>query len=381
MRTDLSAEAKQSFQVVAFLATILVVGIHYKSDVPDLANPHLATWNQLAQEFLFGGIARVAVPMFAFAAGVFYFRSDDGSFDSYHTKLKQGLRTIGLPYFIIGTIAFAVWLMLARVGGRSVDLDALGYINAWLLHPPAEQLWLLRDLLVLVVTAPLIRFCCNHRVLRLLLMFGLLVTWAANLQLFPIIAGWHLIHMETLLFFTFGCLARIYPKWIEGIGRVSKMTVAFTIALWCMLVATRITVKADFDMWYVTDYGAADLMLHQASILVGCLSLFMIAFRMRYPKLIQLSVASFFVYLIHEFPLRAMVRNLGDRVLDHDTSSWIITPLVLIGCFGAAFLLSHFAPSVVEVLTGGRTPSKAKRISQPPSGKSTSGNPTSVPAN
>jgi len=76
-----------------------------------------------------------------------------------------------------------------------------------------------------------------------------------------------------------------------------------------------------------------------------------------------------------------MVRNLGDRVLDHDTSSWIITPLVLIGCFGAAFLLSHFAPSVVEVLTGGRTPSKAKRISQPPSGKSTSGNPTSVPAN
>ena len=127
MRNDLSAETKQSFQVVALLATILVVGIHYKSDIPDLPDPHHATWNQLAQEFLFGGIARVAVPMFAFAAGVFYFRSDDGSLDSYQTKLKQRLRTVALPYFIISTIAFATWLLIARMEERPLDLDAIGY--------------------------------------------------------------------------------------------------------------------------------------------------------------------------------------------------------------------------------------------------------------
>ncbi len=364
MRTDLSAETKQSFQIVALFATILVVGIHYKSDVPDVANPHLATWNQLAQEFLFGGIARVAVPMFALAAGLFYFRSDDGSWTSYRTKLQQRLRTIAIPYFIVSTIAFAVWLLIARAEDRVPELGVLQYLAKWLLHPPAEQLWFLRDLMVLVAFAPVIRFCCMNDILRPALLISLLVLWAADVQVFPIVAGWHLIHMETLLFFAIGCLATIYPRWIEGIGRVSGMTVAVTIALWCMLIVTRITVKANFDLWYVSNYGPADLMLHQASILVGCLGLFMIAFRMRHRRLIQLSGASFFVYLVHEFPLRAVVRKLGDRILDHDTSSWIITPMVLIGCFAAAFFLSRFAPSIVEILTGGRTPSKATQIGQ-----------------
>jgi len=359
VRKDLSAETKQSFQVVALLATILVVGIHYKSDIPDYANPHLATWNQLAQEFLFGGIARVAVPMFAFAAGVFYFRSDDGTFDSYRTKLQQRLRTVAVPYCIVSSIAFAAWLLIARIEGRQIELNAFGYISSWLLHPLAEQLWFLRDLLVLVAIAPVIRFCCHHNVLRPLTLIGLLVAWAANIQLFPTLAGWHLIHMETMLFFTLGCVATIDPKWIEGIGRVSGMTVVFTVAMWCMLVATRVTVRADFDIWYVADYGAADLMLHQASIVVGCLALFMISFRMRHPGLIQLSGASFFVYLVHEFPLRAVVRKLGDRILDHDTSSWIITPLVLIGCFAAAFVLNRYLPSLIGVLTGGRSASSS----------------------
>ncbi len=364
MHTDLSAEARQSFQVVALLATILVVGIHYKSDVPDFPDPHLATWNQLAQEFLFGGIARVAVPMFALSAGLFYFRSDDGSLDSYRAKIKQRTRTVAIPYLIVSTFAFAVWLLLARLQGRPTDLGVGEFFARWLLHPPAEQLWFIRDLLLLVAIAPIIRFCCLHRLLRPALLGGLLVAWAANVQILPEVAGWHLIHIETLLFFSIGCVATLYPKWIEGIGRVSAMTVSFTIAFWCMLVATRITVKADFDLWYATDYTPAALMLHQSSILVGCLALYMIAFRMRYPSLIQLSGGAFFVYLVHEFPLRTVVRKSADAVLDHDTSSWFVTPLVLIGCFAAATLLSRIAPSFVGILTGGRTPARAKRIGE-----------------
>lgn len=364
MRTDLSVEAKQSFQVVALLATILVVGIHYRSDVPDFSDPHLATWNQLAQEFVFGGIARVAVPMFALAAGLFYFRSDDGSLASYRIKLKRRLRTVALPYFIVASVAFAVWLLFARVGGRELELGFADFVTAWLLHPPAQQLWFLRDLMLLVIVAPAIRFCCTRRTARPVFLLVLIVAWAANVQFFPIVAGWRLIQMETLLFFTIGCLASQHTKWIEGIGRVTGMTVATTITLWGMLVATRITVKADSDIWYVSDYGAADLMLHQASILVGCVALFMIAWRMRHPSLIQLSGASFFVFLVHEFPLRSVVRQLSDQFLNHDTSCWIVLPIVLIGCFFAALILSRVAPPIVDILTGGRTPSQAARIGQ-----------------
>jgi surface polysaccharide O-acyltransferase-like enzyme len=365
VRTDLSTEAKQSFQIAALLATILVVGIHYKSDVPDTANPLNCSWNQLAQEFLFGGIARVAVPLFALAAGLFYFRSDDGSWTSYQTKFKQRSRTLLIPYLIVSTFAFVVWLMSAGVEGRAIDLGISDGIARWLLHPLAEQLWFLRDLMVLVAIAPLIRFCCGNRVLQPVFLPSLLFLWGANFQPFPIIAGWHLIHMETLLFFSIGCVATMHPKWIESIGRVSGKMVLTTTAAWCMLVAMRISVKADLDLWYVSEHGFTDLMLHQSSILVGCLALFMIAFRLRHPRLIQISGASFFVYLVHEFPLRAVVHKLGDRILDHETSSWVTTPLVLLGCFAAAFVLSRYAPFIVDVLTGGRTPAKASQIGGP----------------
>ncbi len=364
MRTDLSIEAKQSFQVVALLATILVVGIHYKSDIPDFPSPREATWNQLAQEFVFGGIARVAVPLFALTAGLLYFRSDDGSLASYRTKLRQRVRTVAVPYLIIGSVAFACWLLVARLTGGELELGWNDLITTWILHPPAQQLWFLRDLMVLVLIAPLIRMVCVRRVICPIFAAALIVAWAANVQVFPIVGGWHLIHIETMLFFTIGCLASLHPRWIEGLGRVSGMTVVFTSALWLALIGARITVKANFDIWYASAYGPADLMLHQASILVGSAALLMIAFRLRHPRLIQLSGASFFVYLVHEYPLRAVVRHLGDRVMDHDISSWVELPIVLIGCFATAVILSRAAPTAVGILTGGRTPSKAIRIGQ-----------------
>lgn len=361
VRTDLSVQTQQSFQVVALLATMLVVGIHYKSDIPDFPSPRDASWNQLAQEFCFGGLARVAVPLFALAAGLFYFRSNDGTLGRYRRQLASRARSIGVPYLLISSIAFACWWLAGYWQGRQLGSGITPWVNRWLLHPPAEQLWFLRDLMVLVVIAPVIRWSCATQSSRGLVLSALVVAWIANVQPFPIVAGWYLINVETLLFFTVGCVASRHPRWIEGLTRVSPMTVLTTTMVWWMLVATRITVKADFDLWYVTRYGGADLMLHQVSILVGCVALFMIAARLRHPWLIQLSGASFFVYLVHEYPLRPVLRQAADRILDHDISCWIVTPLVVAGCYAAAWYLSRRAPWIYQLISGGRSPDQATR--------------------
>ncbi len=359
VRDDLSLEAKQTFQVVALLATMLVVGIHYKTDVPNFPSPAAATPNELAQEFLFGGIGRVAVPLFAFAAGFFYFRSDDGSFKTYRKKLGQRARTVLLPYFVIGSIATAAWLLNRRIEGNPPSLTPGMFLSTWLLRPPAEQLWFLRDLMVLVTIAPLIRMAGSRGLTRFVLIAVLAMAWMCNWQCFPIVAGWRLLHMETLLFFTLGFAAVSHLDWIETVGRSSAHVFAAVVALWCGLVAARICVRADFDLWYATDYQWADLLLHQASVLVGCIALFMTAWRIRCESLIRLSGAAFFVYLVHEFPLRAVVERFAASYLHHDTSCWIITPIVLTGCFAAAMLLSRFFPSLMAILTGGRTPLSA----------------------
>jgi surface polysaccharide O-acyltransferase-like enzyme len=228
------------------------------------------------------------------------------------------------------------------------------FLGTWLLHPPAVQLWFLRDLMVLVLIAPLIRRICLSAFARAWLGV-LLIAWALNWQCFPMVFGWRLLHLETLLFFALGCLAVSRRGWIETVGRAPTWTVAVVCVAWWALIAARIGVRADFDIWYSHDYGLPDLLLHQASILVGCFALFMIAWRIRYPWLIRLSGASFFVYLVHEFPLRAIVERCGESMLDRSLMCWVLTPLVLVGCFAWASLCARWLPTLTATLTGGRS--------------------------
>ena len=375
MRNDLSVEAKQTFQVVALLATILVVGIHYQSDVPNSPSPADASWNELAQEFLFGGVARVAVPMFAFAAGFFYFRSDDGSFATYRKKLKQRLRTVLFPFFIIASIAITSWLIARRVEGDPLEWTLGQFAASWFLRPPAEQLWFLRDLMVLVTIAPAIRSIGQNSIGRKVLIAVLGLVWGLNWQVFPLIAGWHLLHMETLLFFVLGYAAVSHIDWIERVGRSPAKVFMAAWVLWCGLIFSRVCLRADFDIWYVTDYGWPDLLLHQVSVLVGCVALFMTAWRIRCDRLIQISGTAFFIYLVHEFPLRAVVDRVSDRFIDHSTSCWIVTPVVVIGCYAAALLFGRFFPALFGIVTGGRTPCSAAVIAYSSSNSTTSSRP------
>ncbi|TWU47914.1 acyltransferase family protein [Rubripirellula reticaptiva] len=380
MDKDLSIEAKQTFSVVTLLATILVVGIHYKSDIPDQPSVAVATWNQVAQEFWFGGIARVAVPVFAFAAGLFYFRSDDGTFLSYRTKFASRIRTVVIPFFIVASLAMVFWLLVRRVEGKPIDMTAAEFVRMWLLRPPAEQLWFLRDLMVLVTIAPIIRWCCQRRLCRDVFVGAIMITWVFDAQVFPMVAGWRLLQMETLLFFTLGCVAVSNFHLIEGVGQSSGRLVATGWLLWASLVAARMGVRADFDIWYADDHNLIDLLLHQASILVGVVTLFATAWRLRRPWIIRLSGGSFFVYLVHEFPLRAVAHRISDRLIDHDYSCWILTPIVLIGCYWAVVVLNRFAPRALALLTGGRAPSSQRKRSPISSSSSSSSLPPTQPS-
>ncbi len=353
---DLSVRAKQTFSVVTLLATVLVVGIHYKSNVPSHPDAAMASWNELAQEFCFGGIARVAVPIFAFAAGLFYYRSDDGTLACYRAKLAQRFRTVAMPYFIVGSIATVVWLLVRRGEGKPIDLTAIEFVSMWILRPPAEQLWFLRDLMVLVAMAPIIRWCCSTRVRRRCFLGLTAIAWALNCQAFPLVAGWRLLQMETLLFFSIGCVAVRHADLFDRVGRCSMQTRTILVLAWIGLAGLRIAVRADFDIWYANDHGLTDLLLHQASIGIGMIALFSLAWQMNPPWLIRLSGGSFFVYLVHEFPLRAMAHRLSDRLIDHEWSCWALTPTVLLGTYSTVMVLGRYAPRVVAIITGGRVP-------------------------
>ncbi|MEZ6119842.1 MAG: acyltransferase [Pirellulaceae bacterium] len=203
MSASLSPRAKQTFQTVSLLATVMVVGIHYRSVTCDSDLLSQATANQLSQEFLLGGIARVAVPMFAFAAGLFYFQSFDGTWSCYRKKLQQRIRSVAFPYFIIASVAIIFWLSVRKWEGEAVHLSVPQLLSMWWLRPPVEQLWFLRDLMVLVLIAPFVSLMVN-RIRRVGLVVVALL-WFGEIQPFPQVAGWYLLNNETLFFFALGC--------------------------------------------------------------------------------------------------------------------------------------------------------------------------------
>ncbi|MEM0925617.1 MAG: acyltransferase [Planctomycetota bacterium] len=364
MASELSSTAKQAFQVTSLFATVFVVGIHYKSDVPDLSFADRETINELLQEWLFGTVARVAVPLFAFAAGLFYFRSFDGTWNNYVTKLRTRTRTVGIPYFITASVAITCWLLVQRLRDVPLQFSRTEFVSMWILAPPAEQLWFLRDLLVLVVIAPILFAIVRRRFSCWAFLLLVSIGWILNSQPFPIVAGRYLLHMETLCFFAFGAVSASQPGWLN---RLAKLPTTFGILLtaaWFLLATIRVWIRPDFDVWYVHAYDVPSLIIHQVSIVVGCLSLFWWSSTCRYPSLIRWSGASFFVFLIHEYPLRAFVQIIVERLGDSPLACWIVVPAVVTSSYAFAIWMSQHFSSATAMLTGGRTPSRAQQISR-----------------
>ncbi len=356
----LAAKTKLAFQVLGALATIAVVAIHYRSSSPKLASPLDATWNSLAQEFLLGGISRVAVPIFALAAGLFYFISCDGTLAHHLVKQRARITTLVVPYLIAGGVAAAASLAFRFAAGDPARFSFPELLMDWWIRPPAEQLWFLRDLILLTLLAPVIGWVV-HRA-GVVLVAVLATAWAIDLQPFPVVHGWYLINIETLLFFSAGALFASRTAWLERVTHCRLSTARMLAAVWIILVTARVWTQPNFDAWYVTDYTVASLLLHQASILVGMLACLAWAARAESSVWPKLSGLSFFVYLVHEFPLRAVVARFAEMTSLGVNSFWITAPVVIAGCYLVGWHLSRWTPTVYAIFTGGRTPNRAMSL-------------------
>ncbi|MEM6469993.1 MAG: acyltransferase [Planctomycetota bacterium] len=364
MVSDLSPRTKQAFQVAGLIATAMVVGIHYKTDIPDLPFIEHETANELAQEWLFGTVARVAVPFFAFAAGLFYFRSFDGRWSSYIEKLRGRGRTVLIPYFLIASTATTFWLAVQSLRGVPVEMTVPQFVSMWIFSPPVEQLWFLRDLLVIVTITPFIHRIFLSRFSAIPFVLLLLTCWLLNAQPLPLLAGRHLIHIETLCFFTIGATFAYHPEILNRIANwPSKNGYLFT-ALWLTLVSVRVFLRPDFDIWYVHAYQIEDLVIHQCSVLLGCVALFWWSVRLSRPAMIRWSGASFFVFLVHEYPLRAFVEQIIQKLGDPPAACWFVVPLVVASTFACGIWGMRCFPRATTFLTGGRTPQRALKISR-----------------
>ncbi len=349
-----SEHLQKSFRLVGLWATVLVVLIHYRS--ADTVGNGLQGW---AQEAIVNGVARVAVPLFAFTAGFFYFRSATGTLQNYFSKLRQRARTVALPYLLMSLLALTSWAALRMLAGTPITLGGNEIASRLLLHPMAEQLWFLRDLMVLVVIAPLIAVALQR--LGIIALATLAILWLVEIQPTPQLAGWYVLNIETLFFFTAGAFCVRHPQPLERLVRCGPVPTRLALLGWATVLTVRIGIDPELDLWYVQDYTMTSLVLQKLAIVWGCVVLLAGAGSLagdasRAVRWERWAGCSFMVYLIHEFPLREALERLAEQVVAAEVRFWLTAPLALLISFAVARGADVMAPTLTAILTGGRTP-------------------------
>lgn len=333
------------------------------------------------------GVARVAVPLFLAIAGYLFFVRFRWSLDGYASKLKRRFGTLLVPYLswnLATLAAFAVgetlpltrmyfpnhnWPPVASFGLRDY-LNAIVGLGS--VEPIAGPLWFIRDLMSLVLAAPLINFLWTKR-LGPLLLGAVFIAWFTDV--------WPLIWPNAAAVFFF-CLGAYLALARIDVCKLDRYGGAFLGAFLCaaILQASIMVGRtgAGFrpqvplipclqgdgignDGWVVSRE------LHQIMILCGVIGVWWFAqFALdRFPRFASrtqhLGGASFFVFASHALLLR-MVDKVVVKMLHPSSTlsilayylalpSLLITLLVLVHR-----LLVRYFPPLDRILSGARAP-------------------------
>ena len=251
--------------------------------------------------------------------------------------------------------------LLALVGKASWNLDAHQLLDAILLHPVSVQFWYLRDLILLIVISPLIFEITRRTGWLLSALLGVL--WLFEIQPFPLVAGWYLVQIETLLFFSLGAYFAINIERLERGFRVicQRRVLAPLTVLWLALIALRIYIDPTIDLWYVHRYTLESLLLWKAAIIVGLPVLIGIASHVVNRTTLYLSSFTFFMFLFHLMPLNLVINKICNTIMGEAYAWYLSAPIALVTVTATAWFFDRHLPSTYEFLTGGRSVSKMMR--------------------
>ena len=175
-RCDISVDKRFSavMSTCSILSAILVVWIHaYNVEMYSDTN-RVIYW---LQDAISQGIARGAVPFFLMSSAFFLYSKDKNVWDVYQSRAKSVL----IPYLLWNTVYMVILTVLHHLSLVSIGMDVITVGNVAqgiFLNRYNYTYWFMRDLIVLVVFYPLIRWIISRgKIASLIGMAGLLTAY------------------------------------------------------------------------------------------------------------------------------------------------------------------------------------------------------------
>lgn len=356
----LDRESSLRLDLLRFPLIVGVVFIHaYNSTVGfaggDIGISQPSYIGDFVRNFISQGVARVAVPLFFLMSGYLFFAEFEWSLENYALKLKSRIKTLLIPFLfwnivtlMVAALAQSIPATRIFISGKSLWIAGFGvldYVNAiigFTRSPIAYQFWFIRDLIILVLFAPVINIAVRFAALPF---FGLVL-------FYWLLGGWPLSapSPEALLFFFVGAYLGSNKKSLFYSDNFGILAVGVYLPV---AVIDALTVNQFFNIY-----------LHKIGIVFwvsGALFLTKIVARNERLKLfiVRLSGVSFFVFAAHE-PLLTIFKKMLYKMLLPESPFAILFLYFFIPTITIAFVvlahsgLARVAPKFASIVTGGR---------------------------
>jgi surface polysaccharide O-acyltransferase-like enzyme len=352
-------DTSSRIEILRFPLIVSVVFIHNYTTTVNMAYgyvgvTHSSAWADFIRFFVSSGVARVSVPLFFLISGYLFF-SGEWSRKRYVSKLNRRIHTLLIP-FVFWNLAV---LLIFMVGQRMPQTRMFFHGEIW---PPADssnffsyigvlfgitanyplsiQFWFIRDLMVLVVLAPVVHFLLARKSALpfLVALFGL---WLLQ----PTSDFWQM-SAEAAFYFCLGSYLTQEGTDLAYLDKFGSWMCTIILGLLILYSASPnhpfylgkvIIVFGVPSAWWLAGLAARNALLKS--------------------WLTRLSGASFFVFAAHD-PLIVMIRKLSYKLFQPASGAAILELYFLIPIGLIAFLVALYRlllktmPSFLGLITG-----------------------------
>jgi surface polysaccharide O-acyltransferase-like enzyme len=357
-RTIVSEEISSRIEVLRFPLILGVIFIHnYSAPVSEIQRTVNVEpgrfWVDFTRFFISFGVAQTTVPLFFLISGYLFF-SGEWSWKNYLGKLERRFHTLLIPFLFWNLLTLAVVALLQSIPQAKISLSGatwqllltlplLSCINVVfglsVTFPIALQFWFIRDLMALVVFAPVIHFLLTRK-WALLIVLVLFCLWFAS--------AWPILwpFADASFFFVLGAYLSRPGKSVNYLDRFGWWITAIFLGTALLESAFPYSLRH----------------LHKFVILFGIPGVWWIAgltvkSSTLKTLLLRLSGASFFVFAAHMLLLPIM-REISNKLFLPASGVAILALYFLLPICLAAFLTAVYfclrilAPSFTSFITG-----------------------------
>jgi len=343
----------QLIKIVRFPLICLVVFSHSLGfefchiNINDLSSINIY---HFVSELISHNYAKIAVCLFFFFSGYLFFRNVESfSWEWCLKKWKNRFFSLFLPFIIWNLLAVlaivvknGVFSLFGMYDAGEMSFANISNIRIWFTQPADFPLWFMRDLMQMVILAPIIYlfFRKTHHI-------GLLLLVALYISPFNPSA----LTMRAIFFFSLGAYLSIWNVDVLGIIRKFKVPSHF-LAVATLLLAT-VNNGLEYHEWY--------LRLFYPFGMISFLNLFdSVRNNECYSNcLVKFSSSVFFIYAAHEIYILGWTKGLYLRLFGEAVPAlflrYFLVPVsVIVVCLFLYMILDRLFPKTISFICGKR---------------------------